>query len=211
MLYHPASRAVRPLLIAAALVSAALTQAPRLTAQGGTRGASARNLESRRDSEVRELERKSVEENMPGMKPDATPAARLALKQIGEDFRQLQLVNNEMMRAAFPVGAPRPLDYADISKATAEINRRAAHLRSNLQLPGGDAEAANKEEREIAGEREMRAALLSLDELIMGFVQNPTFRKQGVLDAQESARAHRDLLAIIKLSQKIRRRADKLK
>lgn len=164
-----------------------------------------------RDADTeREMEIKRMEAMRNARRP-GSPEAKLALAQIAEDFRQMQLVNNEMMRASFSDEKSRALDYEHISKATAEISRRAARLKANLQLPAQDSNQARTAERELAGERELRASLLSLDELIMGFVNNPTFRQQGTLNAQHSARASRDLAAIIQLSQKIKQRAEKLK
>jgi hypothetical protein len=209
--YH--SAAARHLFIAAAAFVSALwlaAQPTRVLAQSG-RSVIDRNTEARHNDQMREMEMKRLE-NMRGGRADNSPAGRLALEQIGEDFRRMQIVNNELMRATFSGGATRGLDYERISKASAEINHRATRLRANLQLPSPAHDASQESaEREIAGEKEMRSSLLSLDELIMGFVNNPAFRKQDVLDTQHSARASRDLSVIIKLSQKIKQRAEKLK
>lgn len=163
-----------------------------------------RNVDTEREMEMR------VRDGETKSRP-ATPQQRLALEQIGEDFRRMQIVNNEMMRAAFPKDASPALDYARISKSAAEINRRAARLKLNLQLPDASSDDHPAADPEIAGDRELRASLLALDNLIMGFVNNPTFRAQGLLDARHSARASRDLSAIIRLSRRIRQRAEKLK
>ncbi|MFL6231470.1 MAG: hypothetical protein ACJ741_22070 [Pyrinomonadaceae bacterium] len=207
------SSAARRLPIIVAFVSVLWLAAPPTVTREQSR--MERDAELRKSDEDREMEMKRFE-LMKNARPDGPAAARLAVKQIGEDFRQLQIVNNEMMRATFSSAAPRAIDYDHISKATAEINRRASRLRTNLQFPAVEREAAERDaaraaEREIADEREMRASLLSLDELIMGFVNNPTFAAQAVLDAQQSARADHDLAFIIKLSQKIKQRAEKLK
>lgn len=209
MLHRFPSAAVRRVLIAAGVSSLFLLIAPALLAQGN-RSIAERNLEMRRVDEMRELERKSIEENLPS-KTVETPAARLAYKQITEDFRQMQIVNNGMMRASFSADAKRALDYELISKTTAEINRRASRLRSNLQFPNQQRDDEGEAQREIANEAQMRSSLLALDKLIMGFVNNPTFKKAGVLDAQQSAEARRNLSAIIKLSQKIKQTSEKLK
>lgn len=203
--------AARRLLITVAVVSALwlFVQPTRVRAQAGRstleRDASVRKADEEREMEIRRLEL------MKDARPDKSSTARLAFKQNAEDFRQMQIVNNEMMRATFAGGAARALDYDHISKATAEINRRAARLRTNLQLPTPEQDEKRAAEPEIAGAREMRSSLLSLNELITFFVNNPTFRNQGVLDAQQAASASRDLSAIIRLSQQIKQRAKKLK
>jgi hypothetical protein len=202
--------AARRLLIVAAVSALWLAAQPTPVLAQSNRTAE-RNSEARHADQMREMEIKRLED-MRTARPDNSSAARLALEQIGEDFRQIQIVNNELMRATFSGGATRGLDYDRISKASTEINHRAARLRANLRLPSPGRDADQEiAEREIAGEKEMRSSLLSLDELIMGFVNNPAFRKQDVLDTQHSARASRDLSVIIKLSQKIKQRAEKLK
>lgn len=201
----------RLLIVVAAFVSAIWLGAPPAPVLAQSNRTAERHSEARHADQMREMEIKRLEDMRAG-RADNSPAARLALEQIGEDFRRIQIVNNEMMRATFSGGATRGLDYDRISKASAEINHRAARLRANLRLPAPAHEADQEiTDREIAGEKEMRSSLLSLDELIMGFVNNPAFRKQDVLDTQHSARASRDLSVIIKLSQKIKQRAEKLR
>jgi hypothetical protein len=169
-----------------------------------------RHTEARHADQMREMEIKRLEDARFG-RADNPQTARYVLEQIGEDFRRMQIANNEMMRATFARGAAQPLDFERISKSTAEITRRAVRLRTNLELPDQGGDNSRDAGHEIAGEKELRASLLSLDKLIMDFVNNPAFRERGVLDAQRAARANRDLSAIIKLSQKIKQRAEKLK
>ena len=56
----------------------------------------------------------------------------------------------------------------------------------------------------------IRRALLKLDALIMSFIGNPVFQKPGVVDAEQSAKASRDLAGIIELSEQIRKAAVRL-
>jgi hypothetical protein len=201
----------RPLITTAVFFSVLFicTQPVTVRAQS-TRSSSSRDPAMRKADEDREMQIRQLE-MMREARPDNAPAARPAFEQISEDFRQLQIVNNGMMRAAFATGARPALDYENISKATAEINRIALRLKANLQLPAEEHDEAREAKQEIAGAPQMKESLLSLDKLIMGFVNNPTFRQQAVLDAQHSARASHDLQVIIKLSQKIKQRSEKMK
>lgn len=207
---HLRSIAAHRFVIAAAVASVLwFTAQPSPVRAQSSRDLAIQRAEARDADTQREMEMKRFED-MKAARADS-PSARLAVAQIGEDFKQMQIVNNEMMRATFAGVAPHALDYERISKATAEINRRASRLRTNLQLPAQAHDDARETAQEIASEKELRSSLLTLDQLIMGFVNNPTFGKQSVLDAQHSARASRDLLNIIKLSQRIKQRAEKLK
>jgi hypothetical protein len=128
--------------------------------------------------------------------------------QLKRDFEHLQTVNNQMMAMTFTNNV---LDYKLISESSMEIGKHAARLKSNLPLPeAGKAEPGQslKDWEEIDRGR-LKPALLFLDDLIMRFVTNPVFQKPEVIDLQQSSRAKRDLEAIIKLSGKIRKSAEK--
>ena len=126
--------------------------------------------------------------------------ARLALAQIGEDYRRIQVLNNQMLSAALNSPA---LDYKGISEAAKEIGKRAARLKSSLVLPepeGPPRRWAYGHSRDAA---QMKAALQKLDALVMGFVMSPFFRNRDVLDARAGARASADLDEIIELTRVI--------
>lgn len=129
--------------------------------------------------------------------------------QLKQDFENLQTVNNQMMTMTF---SNNVLDYKLISESSAEIRKRAARLKSKLPLPeAGKDETESKPLKswdEIDRE-ELKPALLFLDDLIMRFVTNPIFQQPEVVDLQQSSRAKRDLEAIIRLSGKITKHAEK--
>lgn len=124
--------------------------------------------------------------------------ARLALAQIGEDYRHIQVLNNQMLSAA--VGSTA-LDYKNISEATKEIGKRASRLKSNLVLPAPEGPPRRWAYGHARDATQMRAALTRLDNLIMGFVMSPFFRNRDVLDARAGAKASADLDEIIELTR----------
>jgi hypothetical protein len=126
--------------------------------------------------------------------------ARLALAQIGEDYRHIQIVNNRMLLAA---AAPGALDYKSISETAKEISKRAARLKSNLALPAPDESAKRWAYGHSRDEAQLKAALAKLDKLIMGFIMSPFFRNRDVVDAVAGAKASGDLVEIIELSRVI--------
>ena len=134
----------------------------------------------------------------------------LAYVQLQKDFEHLQTVHNQMMVMTF---ANKVLDYKLISEASTEIRKRAVRLKSNLPLP--EPEEDKQKEESLKGwdeldQGQVKPALLALDDLIMRFVKNPVFQKPEVIDLRQSSQATRDLDAIIKLSGKIKKSADKL-
>ena len=170
----------------------------------------ARQRQTRRNDQMEtELRISSLEKA--SRQPAEEESPRLANLQLKDDFEQLQTINNQMMIMVF---ANNVLDYKRVSEAITEIRKRAARLKSNLPLPvaekdGQEAEQPLKGLNEL-NQGEVKPALLSLDDLIQRFVTNPVFQQSQVVDIQQSSKARRDLEAILKLSEKIRKSADKL-
>jgi hypothetical protein len=127
--------------------------------------------------------------------------------QVQEDFRRLQIVNNEMMQTVF---VAKSLDYMLISTSTEEIKRRALRLRQNLTLPRISRNEENHKFHEASGYEQLKASLLLLDHSIMSFVTNPLFKLPNVIDPKLAETATVDLESIIKLSDAVRKDAGKL-
>ena len=157
---------------------------------------------------MREVEMKRLE-NLLSKKPIPDTAPSLPYLQMREDFRQLQIIHNEMMAAAFSVKPVDALNYKGISRATAEVNKRAVRLKGTLRLPKPETEETHNL-REITNDQQLKVSLLILDNHLMKFVQNPSFSITGVVDARESARASQDLVRIIELTRHIRQSSARL-
>jgi hypothetical protein len=147
----------------------------------------------------REAARRPVEQRRPA----------LPLGQIAEDFKRIQTVNNSMMAAV--MGADSP-DYGLVSEATAEIRKRAARLRTNLPLPEPEAKDGGKaaDYKSPGDAPQLKAALMRLDGALMSFVQSSVFKNTGVVDADDGAKARRDLEEVIELSRLINKDAGRM-
>lgn len=132
---------------------------------------------------------------------------RPSYQQVAEDFEQLQLRNYNLSGAAEPAAG---LDYARIGEEAAEVRRRAARLKSTLALPAAKKDAKQETVGASPTPEGLRAAVSSLDALVKSFVWNPVFQKPDVLDAENSARAGRELEEILRLSEQIRAAAEAL-
>lgn len=135
------------------------------------------------------------------------PDTRPSYQQVAEDFEQLQLRNYNLSAAAAP-GAE--LDYGRIAEEAAEVRQRASRLKSTLALPAAKDDGKQKKDEAALPPEGLKAAISSLDALVKSFVWNPVFRKPDVLDAENSAKAGRELLEILRLSEQIRRAAESL-
>ncbi len=157
---------------------------------------------------VRSIERKEMDrllllKPLPATKNDS--AQRAALKQLSEDFRDLQGLNNKMMADAWS----RPeLDYEYLSSMVSQIRSKATRLKSNLALPEGPTEELSYPEVSDAGA--FKDALLIMDRRIMNFVTNPLFQKANVVDVKLAHQASGDLKAVIELSGKLKKTAARL-
>lgn len=142
-------------------------------------------------------------------KPGVTdPRLRMALMaQIKEDFTQIQVLNNEMIRVAFTEQSP---DYERLSSKAADVKRRAARLRESIKFYEIKDEKRNQIYQDAVNSKQLKESLLMLRNLINRFVNSPLFQKPGVLDVQRSVQTSRDLRDIIELSDSIKRSAKKL-
>jgi len=130
---------------------------------------------------------------------------RILLVTLKEDFRQLQIVNNELMKRTF---LPRPSGIAaitptEIRSSLGEIQNRARRLKLNFRLPEFQAERGAKERTDVT----LSSGLLILDEKVMRFVDNPVFQQLAVVDARLSVQAAEDLAAILRLTDSLRKLA----
>jgi len=168
------------------------------------------NHPSARDTalEIQRVERNQqlLLKPLPATKDD-DPVRLAVLKQIKEDFKNIQRLNNTMMAEAW---AHEQLDYGYISDRISQIKSKATRLRSNLALP----KATDLEEKQVdlarAGVKEFRAALLLLDRSLMNFVTNPLFQNSTVVEAGLANRASHDLEVVIELGENLQKAAEHL-
>ncbi len=166
----------------------------------------------RHERQMAEMELRSVEK-LGKNRPAEKPPERLLYQQINEDFRRMQEVNNQMMRAIFQATPSNPsntIDFKHLTRSLTEINKRASRLKSNLRLPKEEAERPPHATHDILTIEQLKQSLLMLDDLVMSFIDNPTFENPGVVDLEQSAKARRDLEGIVEHSQLIKMKAEKL-
>lgn len=128
------------------------------------------------------------------------PNPQLALAQAQEDFTQIQLVNKKLGLSALRSG---DLDLKFVTKAAAEINKRAERLKENLALPA-PAEATKPFKYTVANATQLKAPIVDLARLILDFTDNPFFKEAAVLETQQANKARRDLESIIVISEGVR-------
>lgn len=134
---------------------------------------------------------------------------KAAIDLVKQDFKRIQVVRNDLVNDLM---ANKPLDYKQTAERTGEINKRAQRLKTFLMPPVSDGKEKEKEQKnEIEYKpEEMKGALIKLCNTIYNFTENPVLKTPDVVDVQESARAGRDLLIIIELSNNLKSSAEKL-
>ena len=130
-----------------------------------------------------------------------------AIEKIKQDFKQIQIVRNELVRSLL---ANQPLDFKNIANKVDDINKCADHLKTYLLPPDVDSKEKGEKKKVEYNSEEMKGALVELCNLIAGFVDNPVLKNPGVTDVQQSTRAGSDLMSIIELSGNIKRSAERL-
>ena len=128
-----------------------------------------------------------------------------AVSLIKDDFRQLQIVRNEIARYIL---AEKPLDFRFISNKAGEVNKRTERLRKYLMPP--IPEDASRRRKIEFDDQEMKDVLVQLCRLIDSFVENPILKTPGRVDVEQSTKAGLDLLNLVELSGNIKRSAEQL-
>jgi hypothetical protein len=167
---------------------------------------------ARRNAEREEaLRRRELENvrNATRAKVPVDPRRKQAvIAQIKEDFNAIQVLNNEMIRAAF---APDGLDYDSLTEKAGEMRKRANRLRESIKFSDEEGEEREHRNQETFDDVRLKTSVLVLRNMVKSFVTNPLFQQSaGSLDVQLSARATRDLRGITDLSDAIRKNARRL-
>jgi|ERR1041385_1118730 hypothetical protein len=192
------STAPMTLILALAIVAAAQSA-------GTTRPNPIDTMRTINDETYRELTNITRETKIRGA--DNSGAGRAArLKQIRDDFKSIQDINNRMMAQAW---AGPEINFATTASMLNEINSRAVRLKTNLALP--NAPGPKRNQPNVSEVEQFKSALLGMDRSLMSFVNNPIFRETKVVDVQIAARATQDLDYVIALSTDLKRVAGKLK
>jgi hypothetical protein len=136
-----------------------------------------------------------------------------AIANMKQDFTRIQVLRNDIARNLI---AHKPLDYTLVTNQTGEISKRAHRL--NVYMLAHAPEDKEQSNSSDLKSEEMVEALVKLCKLIDSFTENPALKNAATIDAKESdkgkedkAKADADLLAIIKLSERIQRKSDGLK
>ena len=128
--------------------------------------------------------------------------------QINEDFQQIQIIHNEIVRMLKP---DQELDYERLTDLTGDMKKRSVRLRENLALPEPDQSVAQPTNNATVDDDDMKKSIAGLHDLIVSFVANPIFKNLGVVDATVIYAARINLDNIISMTDQIKRDAKALK
>ncbi len=158
---------------------------------------------------VRAIERKEMDQlllrkSLPALSDE--PARQVILKQIRDDFRDLQSLNNRMMSDSW---ARKVMDYDLVSDMVSRIRGKANRLKLNLNLPEpGDLKSERR--TDPVTDQDFRASLMILDQTIMRFVSNPLFQNPNTVEVTQASQARQDLEAVIQLTADLKKVALRL-
>ncbi|HKP35398.1 MAG TPA: hypothetical protein VJT71_00965 [Pyrinomonadaceae bacterium] len=172
-------------------------------AQPGLRRSAEEKRRALMNDTFRELMKNERETHATAPKSDAERTAMV--KQIREDFRTIQDVNNRMMSQAWKA---ENIDYNLTSAMLGEINQKAARLKTHLSLP--HQEKLERASVTASGVKEFKSALLLMDRSLMNFVNNRMFR-ENIIEVSLANQAAQDLENVIGLSSRLKKIADNLR
>jgi hypothetical protein len=158
----------------------------------------------------REYEREDQRREMEGKNNNPVDIKRTQQirAELKEDFERIQAIYNSIVIAMS--GKNAVLDYKFVADQATEIKKRGLRLKTNLALPQPEDENEEEKKEEALTEEQMKPSLMSLCNHIYNFLTNPMFESTGAIDVELSTKASRELNEIIKLSEGIRKCADKI-
>jgi len=183
-----------------AIASAAGANAQTRPRTGSTNEADRIRAESEADLDRRIWNLRALSE-MPRQPERKKPDVKQALAEMQKDFTRLQLLNRELLTVALK----GTLEPKFVWKSVTEIKERAERLNKNLALPEADTGTEKSRAVLTPGPDHLKRSIIRLGTLIYSFVDNPFFKEINVVDAQEAAKARRDLADIITLSEEIKK------
>ena len=208
------TRRALPAVAAAGVVAAVcfftLAAVPAVAQQGPTPGPPA---PGNRDpmAEARERQQREAQLRSAVLVVGSTPvdrrAAEAAAEQMRDDFRNIQLLRNQVVRH---LKSNQSLDYKLIADKTGEINKRAARLKTRLVPEASGGEKKEPEKPADISDDQLTDALVRMCNRIDSFTENPVFKLPDVVDVEQSAKAGRDLLEVIRLSGGVNRLVERL-
>ena len=179
---------------------------------GPPAGGSDRNLkDSVSDVKNRSIEMDRIERDAKKAESRAREDKRESLaapnfEQIKEDFERIQIINGDVLQAS---ASSANLDYGRISESSAEIQKRATRLKSNLFPPKSKKQS---KKTELGPEdQDLKSLLTLLDKSLSSFTQNPMFQNTKVVTPQDSTDAEKELDSVIQISGRITNEAERKK
>jgi hypothetical protein len=163
-----------------------------------------------RPAGIRERQFKMMDmEREAARQPRSPEEEKLAVAQIAEDYKELQVVNNKMMSATMKAASP---DYTNVSQSLGDIRKRALRLRENLGFASKELQKLEKaKHNQVKTVPELKSELLALDNSIMSFVKNAIFKNPDVVNVEEATKARQDLEYIIEKTQLLNKDIERLK
>jgi hypothetical protein len=157
------------------------------------------------DTSKREMQLRGLG-NMP-TKPADPKQLQALMAQVQQDFERILTLHNQIVHA---ITTDEILIVDFVSDATAEIRKRATRLQTTLAFEKPDASEQNRDKPKQLSDGQIKDALFTLCKHIESFITNPVIKTPGTVDAQQLARARRDLEFMVQLSGSIKKAADSL-
>ena len=139
-------------------------------------------------------------------KPTDPKQLKALMDQVQQDFERILSLHNQIVHA---ITGNETLVVDFVSDATAEIKKRATRLQTTLAFQKSDSSDHNA--RKQVDDGQLKDSLIVLCQHIESFITNPVIKTPGTVDAQQLARASRDLEDVIELGDRINKSARRLK
>jgi|GEM_PF-594608 len=168
-----------------------------------------------RSNELERINREAKKNKKDGnQSKNQTEEDKLALKftEIKEDYETIQTAQTAVTDA-YTTGAK--IDYGQIAKSAAEVNKSALRLSANLFPPPAEKSKEKKNEKKDGTIEEkpipktVRDLIIDLDNAVGAVVSSPMFQNLRVIDPKVAEKTKSDLETVIKLSDALQKEAER--
>ena len=165
--------------------------------------------EREREANDRDLELRSWNLKLISLRANKGPKSKVrpeqVLAQVQEDFTRIQVVNKALVLS---IAEKKPLDFSFVKKSVTQIHKHSSRLNEYLALP--DVEKHALEPTSVSNQNQLKLSVLRLGNLIYSFTNNQFFKEPSVIDSEKTVQARRELMAIVELSEQIKKDSERL-
>lgn len=156
---------------------------------------------------IRSIELERVKRDANNRNSKDSPAIVRNFDEVKEDFEEIQILQTKIINI-YTKG--KEINYEKISRASAEMKKKALRLDKNLFGLKPDEKAMKVKTATLYEQKSVRDLIIELDKNIEVFINSPVFKNNKLVDQEATEKAQNELEEIIRLTEMLSKEAKKM-